>query len=64
MAELGVDNLDELTALFDRPFSEAEQRFCATRDRILARRNPELLVEERLWSERIGRAVEPVMGAG
>jgi hypothetical protein len=50
--------------LFARPFSEAERRFHETRDRILARRNPELLVEEALWCERLERAVGPVMGTG
>jgi hypothetical protein len=60
----GVDNLDELTACLARPLSEAEQRFLATRDRILARRNPAQLVEDALWCERIDRVVEAVMGAG
>ena len=58
--ELGLADLDELAALIDRPLTEAERRFLATRDRILARRNPAQLVEDALWRERVWRVVEPV----
>jgi hypothetical protein len=56
--------LPEFAALLGTPLSEAERRFLATRDRILARRNPARLVEDAVWCERIGRVVEAVMGAG
>lgn len=62
MAELGVDNLDQLAALCDRPLSPAQARFLETRERILARRNPARLIEDALWCERIGRVAEAVMG--
>ena len=63
MAELAVDDLDQLAALLERPLSPAQARFLETRDRILARRNPAQLIEDALWAERFGRAVGPVMGA-
>ena len=38
--ELGLKNLNQLEALLDTPLSEAEQRFLATRERILVQRGP------------------------
>jgi hypothetical protein len=55
--ELGLDNLDELEAFLAEPLSEAERRFLATCDRILAWRNPARLIEDALWAERFWRAV-------
>jgi hypothetical protein len=64
MGELGVADLDELTACLATPLSEAERRFLATRDRIWRGANPARWVEDALWCERIGRVVEAVVGAG
>jgi hypothetical protein len=41
-----------------------ERRFLATRERILSRRNPELLVDKAIRRERFWRVVDAMMGAG
>jgi hypothetical protein len=57
---LGLANLAELDALLARPLTAAEERFCATRERIMTRRNPVQLAREEIEGERLRRVVEAV----
>jgi hypothetical protein len=52
-----------MAALLETPLTAAERRFLVTRERILARRNPERLIEDAIWCDRLWRAVGPVVGA-
>jgi hypothetical protein len=57
---LGLRNLAELDELLNRPRTAAEERFCATRTEIMARRNPEQLAREEIEGERLRRVVEAI----
>jgi hypothetical protein len=51
---------DELGVLLARPGTAAAERWCATRERIMRRRNPEKLVREAIDMERANRVLDAV----
>jgi hypothetical protein len=48
--------------LLARPLTAAEERFCATREEIMTRRNPAQLAREEIEGERLHRVVEAIAG--
>jgi len=50
--------------LISRPLTAAEKRFLETRERILMRRNQQMLIEEEALLARVERVLDEVMPAG
>ncbi|HEY2538578.1 MAG TPA: hypothetical protein VGI28_03635, partial [Stellaceae bacterium] len=48
----------ELDGLLARPLTAEDERFLATRSRILARRNPAKLIREAVEAERVSRVLD------
>jgi hypothetical protein len=53
---------DELDELLAELFTAAEEWFLATRSRILARRNPQQLIEGAVWLARVDRVLDAMGG--
>jgi hypothetical protein len=49
-------------ACLDEPVTAAEERFLATRERIMIRRNPVQLAREEIEGERVRRVIEATAG--
>jgi hypothetical protein len=61
---LGLTNLDELDTFLKEPVTPAQERWFATRARIMIQRNLVQLIQEAIDNERSCRVIDAVLDGG